>query len=88
MGYETFEATVGINHSTEGRGSTIVSVHLDGRLVFMSNILTGTSEPSTVRVPLGNAREILLLAAPTDDGKRFDHVDWADARFVRSTHGE
>lgn len=87
-GYGLFKATVGINRSTEGRGSARVSVALDGSVKFTSDVLTGTSDPIVVHVPLTGARRLLLEAHPTDDGKRHDHVDWADARFVRDPHQE
>lgn len=84
-GYDFFEATVGINRSTKGAGSVRVSVSLDDREpIYVSPLLTGTSEPAPVRVPLNGAKRILLQADPTADGNRFDHVDWAGARFVRS----
>lgn len=84
-GYDYFEATVGVNRSTNGAGSIKVSVSLDdNEPVFISPVLTGTSDPSTVHVELGKARRITLLADPTSDGKRFDHVDWAGACFVKA----
>jgi hypothetical protein len=87
-GYDTFEAVVGVNQSTSGQGSIIASVRLDGELAFESPVLTGASEPVAVRVSLGAARRLSLLADPTDDGKQFDHTDWADARFVRSADAD
>ncbi len=86
QGYDAFRVTVGINRSTEGQGSTIISVSLDDEVVFTSSVLTGTSEPAVVHIPLSGAKRLLLEAHPTGDGKRHDHVDWADARFVRETH--
>ncbi len=83
-GYATFEAVAGIDQETGGQGSAVVSVYLDGRRVFESSVLTGQSPPVTVSVPLGDAKEIMLKADPTGDGNRFDHVDWAEARFVRA----
>jgi hypothetical protein len=88
QGYDAFRATVGINRSTDGQGSAVVSVSLDDEVVFTSSVLTGTSEPAVVHIPLGGAKRLLLEAHPTDDGKRHDHVDWADARFIRETHDD
>jgi hypothetical protein len=76
---------VGINRSTKGAGSVRVSVALDdAEPVYASPLLTGTSETVSVRIPLNGAKRILLQADPTPDGNRFDHVDWAGARFVRA----
>ena len=83
-GYAFFEATVGVDDETGGDGSIVARIALDGQRVFTSPILTGTSEPAVVRMPLSGARQILLEADPTDDGNRFDHVNWAGARFVRT----
>ncbi len=82
-GYAFFEAQVGVDDETNGAGSITVSVYLDGKSVFESPELTGTSEPLTVRLPLDGAAQIMLRADATDDGQRFDHVDWADARLIR-----
>ena len=82
-GYDAFESWVGVNRSVGGEGSIVATVRLDGELVFMTDVLTGMSDPAKVHVPLGNARELVLEADPTDDGKRFDHVDWAEACLVR-----
>lgn len=82
-GYDWFEATVGIDDETGGHGSVVVSVYLDGQQIFESPVLTGLSEPAVVRIPLRGAQQIMLAADATSDGQRFDHVDWAEARFVK-----
>lgn len=84
-GYEYFEATVGVDRETEGRGSVIASVSLDdAEATWTSPLLTGTSAPVNVRIGLAGAKRIILRAEATSDGERFDHVDWASARFVRT----
>ena len=62
----------------------MAKVLLDGEQVFESTTLTGKSEPVEVRVPLGAARRITLIADETPDGEKSDHVDWALARFERT----
>jgi hypothetical protein len=81
--FDEFVATLGVDDQTNGEGSVIASVLLDGVLTYRTPILTGTSEPVTIQLPLNGARQIALRAEPTEDGNRFDHVDWADAHFVR-----
>lgn len=83
-GQEFFEAVVGVDDETEGRGSVIASVSLDGELMYETTILRGRGEPVELRIPVGGATRIELGAEPTEDGQRFDHVSWADARFLRS----
>jgi Gpi18-like mannosyltransferase len=79
----TFHATVGIDRDTNGRGSAIVVVELDGREVYRSPILIGSGEAVEVDVPLGETKRLTLQALPTSDGPNRDHVDWAAARLER-----
>lgn len=78
-----FEAAVGINRTTKNRGSFRVIVEVDGREMFRSPITHAGDDPVRMRVPLGGGQRLTLRAEPTDDGNRWDHVDWADARFTR-----
>lgn len=82
-GFETFEAVVGIDDETNGLGSIVAAVYLDGNPVFESPVLRGDEESATVRIDVRGARQILLQADATDDGNRFDHVNWSSARFVQ-----
>lgn len=81
-GYDTFEAVVGVDDETDGQGSATAAIFLDDNKVFESPVLTGSSPPAFVRIPLAGARQLTLVTHPTGDGKRFDHVDWADARLL------
>lgn len=80
-----FEAVVGINHVTGDKGSVVASVEVDGKTLWKSETLTGTSEPVPVSVdiPFG-AKLMTLRAGPIEDNKA-DHVDWALARFIMNT---
>lgn len=84
-GYGAFATTVGVNRTTEGKGSVIVSVEVDGREVYRSPLITGQSEAVTIRVPISGGRRLTLRAQPTGDGNRWDHVDWASARLLRAS---
>ena len=81
-GYSYFEATVGVDAGTDGNGSVVASVELDGENRFTSGVITGVSDPVPIRIPLQGATTITLRAEPTEDGKRFDHIDWAEARLT------
>ncbi|MFN0134556.1 MAG: NPCBM/NEW2 domain-containing protein [Phycisphaerae bacterium] len=81
-GATMFEAVVGIDDETESRGSAIARVYLDGDRVYESPQLLGGNEPVVVRIPLKGAKQLLLETDATRDGNRFDHVNWADARFI------
>lgn len=82
-GFTFFQAEVGVDRETNGLGSIRASVFLDGQRVFQTPVLTGDSPATIVRVPLGGARQVMLQVDDAGDGNRFDHADWADARFVR-----
>jgi hypothetical protein len=87
-GYAYFEAEVGVDDGTGGAGSVVAAVSLDGARVFRSPVLTGLDAPARVRIPLDGARQLLLTAETTSDGDRFDHVNWANARFVQANRPE
>lgn len=82
-GYEAFEATAGVDASQREGGSVILSVTLDGREAYRSPVLTASSPPVQIRIPLNGAQRLVLMADPTADGRRFDHVNWAGARLVK-----
>ncbi len=82
-GWGTFRATVGLDHGALGRGTAVARVELDGREVFRSERLTGAAPTQDVTVSLQGARRMALVVEPTSDGRRFDHVSWALARFTR-----
>jgi hypothetical protein len=81
-GATTFVAAAGIDDETQGEGSATVSVLLDGEKAYESPLLAPKSKPLAIRVSLKGAKQITLVADPTSDGNRFDHVDWADAHFL------
>ena len=83
-GYAWFEAVVGVDDETGGRGTTVASIVLDGRPVYQTPELRGGGSAAIARIPLEGARQIQLEASATADGQRFDHVSWADARFLPS----
>jgi hypothetical protein len=83
-GYAWFEAVVGVDDETGGRGTTVASVVLDGRPVYQTPELRGGGSAAIARIPLEGAKQIQLEASTTADGQRFDHVSWADARLLPS----
>ncbi|MFQ5412967.1 MAG: NPCBM/NEW2 domain-containing protein [Phycisphaerae bacterium] len=87
-GYARFDAVAGLDRGSEDRGSIVLSVELDGRNVYTSPVLRGDDAPVDVRIELGDAKRITLIADETADGNRFDHADWAMARFVKAPAGK
>ncbi len=81
---ERFEATVGVHSRIHGVGSAVVRVLLDGEQVYKSTLLRSDGDPVVVSLAVAGASRIELRADATEDGNRWDHVDWGRAGFVRS----
>jgi len=79
-----FEAHVGIDDSTAGRGSVIFRVLVDGQERFKSLILRGGDAPVAVSVDVRGAKKLELLVNYADRADVLDHADWLDARIVGS----
>ncbi len=82
-GFERFRSWVGIDDETNGGGSAIAYVRVDGEERFRSPMLTGTSPPVLVEVDLRGAAELTLGVDYGERGDVLDHVDWADAVLIR-----
>jgi hypothetical protein len=85
-GYEWFEARVGLDDRTGRQGSVRIQVLVDGRPQALGNEgeWTGGDPPRLVRVPLTGAKELTLVVQFGRYGDVGDHVDWADARLIKS----
>jgi len=83
--YLRFEATVGIDDETEGDGSVVFRVLVDGRQRYASPVVRGADKPITLdAIDLTGAQTLELHVDHADYGDVQDHADWADARLVRS----
>jgi len=85
--YERFKAWVGIDESSgdgSGTGTAEFRVYLDGHLRWRSGRLTGLDPARPCEVSTRGATEIGLVVHGLEDGKSFDHGDWADARLIRT----
>ncbi len=78
-----FVSWVGIDDETNGRGSAIARVLLDGKEAWNSDLLKPNTPPKPVSVDLGTARNLTLRVefGPQDDDSG-DHVDWGWAAIV------
>ncbi len=77
-----FDAVVGIDAETRGRGSVVFQVIVDNRKVFDSGLLTGARSGVPVSLDLRGAQLLTLKVTDGGDGFDFDHADWADARIT------
>ena len=80
--FSAFEVTVGIDGSTEGRGSVMFKVYVDGKEKQSSGVMTGFNKPKTLRVDgLEGARRLILSVTDAEDGNRDDVANWVDGKL-------
>jgi alpha-galactosidase len=83
-GSDRFQASVGLDDNSGGKGSVTFEVVADGRTVFQSGVMTPGQPAMPVDVDVRGVRTLLLLVGDADDGFAFDHANWAEARFIVS----
>jgi len=76
-----FSAQVGIDDSTEGGGSVVFRVLVDGQERYCSPVVRGGDAPLPVSVALGGAGRLELRVDCADRADVLDHADWLDARL-------
>ena len=76
-----FSSYVGVDDETQGLGSVIFQVWLDGKPVAKSALLRGGDNPKLIEVDLTGAKQMLLIVDEATDGMDSDHADWADAKY-------
>ena len=81
--YTRFQATVGIDAETRGRGDCIAEVATNG-ITLWSQRIRGSDNPVEVDVDISDIASIELIVKPGAQFDLADHVDWADARFVKT----
>ena len=78
-----FEATVGIDAVTDGRGTAVFEVVVDGSRRAASKVLNGFSKPETLKVDgLKGADRLVLLVKDAGDGNGDDLANWVNARLI------
>ncbi|MDY0165406.1 MAG: NPCBM/NEW2 domain-containing protein [Thermoguttaceae bacterium] len=80
--YQRFQADVGVDDSTGGRGSVQFRVLVDGQERFASGPVRGGEPPETVDVDLAGAARLELVADFAERAHVLDHANWLDARLV------
>lgn len=87
-GAERFEATVGVDDETKGKGSVRFEIWVDGRRVAKSRVIRGGEEPEKLSVELRGAHRLELITSDAGDGNSYDHADWADAVIKLAPNGK
>ncbi len=80
--FKALEVTVGIDGQTEGRGSAVFRVFVDGKEKASSGTMNGFMASKTLRVDdLAGARRLLLSVIDAGDGNKNDLADWVDGKL-------
>jgi hypothetical protein len=80
--FSKFEVTVGIDAVTDGRGSAIFEVLVDGQKEAASELMNGFSKPRTLQVDgLKDARRLILLVRDGGDSNQDDVADWVEGKL-------
>src|SRR5262249_41274380 len=82
-GFQTFNATVGIDDAVSGQGSVIFRVYGDDKLLKETPVLRGGDTPVELEIPVKGVLLLRLEVDYADNGDVADHADWADARLLR-----
>lgn len=82
-GYTRFQATVGIDAETRGRGDCVAQVVSDG-ITLWSQRITAKEDPVDVDIDVSGMDTISLIVNSGEEFDLGDHVDWANARFVKT----
>ena len=81
--FDRFAAVVGIDAETGGRGDCQTVVRGDG-IELWSKRVRGSSGPHEIDVDITGMKQIELLVFPGEEFDLGDHVDWGDARFLKT----
>ncbi|QJE98610.1 glycoside hydrolase family 97 catalytic domain-containing protein [Luteolibacter luteus] len=77
-----FEATVGVDDSTDGAGSVAFQVLVDDKVIHDTGVIRKGEAAKQISVDLTGKKIIELRVTDGGDGKNYDHADWAEARFI------
>lgn len=77
-----FDATVGVDDETAGKGSVEFIVMVDGTVKWKSGIMKGGDAGKDVHLELAGAGSLSLLATDVGDGSGYDHADWGAPRLT------
>lgn len=88
-GYETFEASVGVDDEMAGykKSSVIFEVFGDGQKLFQSGVMRANDPAKQVRVTVSGVAQLKLVVTDAGDGIDCDHADWAEATLTGNGAG-
>lgn len=77
-----FDAHVGVDDETGGKGSIIIKIFGDGKVLYKSDVIRGGEEPRRVSVNVWGIKNLIVSVLSAYDGIDSDHADLLDAYFV------
>ncbi len=81
--WSRFQAEVGIDDSTDGRGSVGFRVFVDGAQKYASPPIRGRMPPQAISIELVGAKRLDLVVDYGEAADVMDHADWLNARLVK-----
>ena len=81
--FDRFNAVVGIEGETRGRGDCQMVVMGDG-IELWSQRVRGTDDPVEIDVEIEDINQITLVVYPGENFDLGDHANWGNARFVKT----
>jgi hypothetical protein len=81
--YVGFVSDVGVDDEVGGNGAVDFQLIGDGKVLFDSGILTGSSPVAHINVNITGVQQLTLVASNGISGSiDFDHADWAGAQLL------
>jgi len=81
--FKRFEAEVGLEAGSNGKGSVEFKVFGDGKLLWTSGIIKGKMAARKVQLNISIVKRLRLVVEDAGDGIDYDQADWAEARVSR-----
>lgn len=81
--FKKFRAKVGVDAATDGRGSVVFEVWLDGKKKWNSPLMSGLDSARDVEIDVTGATRMRLIVTDGGDGNRFDAADWCEPVLER-----
>jgi len=81
-GYGRFQSEVGVDDSTEGRGSVRFRVFVDGREQYTGTAIRGGESPKSIDLDVSGADRLDLVVDFAERAHVLDYANWLDARLL------
>ncbi|GAL84877.1 endoglucanase-like protein [Sporocytophaga myxococcoides] len=78
--YERFLSDVGLDDEAGSAGSVIFTVLLDGKQVYNSGLMNGSSDTKSIDINIAGGNVLTLNVSP-DGNNELDHASWGGARL-------